>query len=132
MSRSFREAAKAILVIAVGLLGLALLSPLFISVTPAHGKLDRALLDLRSIESAFRLYVHRTGQLPSKEAGLRVLVEAGILEVMPMDPWGNPYAFSVTEDGQAEVSTLGADGEPGGDESDEDLVRRFRLSVPSR
>jgi len=96
-----------------------------------HSKQDQARLDLRNIEAAVGLYVRRKGQLPDRVEGLRALVEAGVLETLPVDPWGAPYTFTLSPDGQVEVSSLGADGQPGGDGRDEDLVRRFRLRPPS-
>ncbi|MCY1017784.1 type II secretion system protein GspG [Pyxidicoccus sp. MSG2] len=133
LSHALQEAAKALLFIALVILGLLLLStPIAHWVMEGCSRQDRARLDLLNLEKAFELYVQRTGRLPSREEGLQALVEAGVLEKLPVDPWGNPYAFSIAEDGHAEVSTLGVDGVTGGDGSDEDLVRRFRLSVPTR
>lgn len=129
--RSLREAGKAVLVLAVGLVGLALLMSFFISVTPAPSKSDQAHQDLRNLESAVELYVRRKGRLPATGEGFRALVEAGTLETLPVDPWGHPYSFTLSEDRQAEVSSLGADGEPGGEGSDADFVRRFKLQLPS-
>lgn len=44
---------------------------------------------------------------------------------IPEDPWGNPYLYR-TEGGQFiyELSSLGADGEPGGEGENADLARR--------
>jgi general secretion pathway protein G len=133
LSHALQETAKALLFVALVILGLLLIpTPIAHWVMEGCSRQDRARLDLRSLEKAFELYVQRTGRLPSREAGLQALVEAGVLEVLPVDPWGHPYAFSISEDGHAEVSTLGVDGVPGGDGSDADLVRRFRLYTPSR
>lgn len=59
-------------------------------------------------------------------------MKAGVLETLPLDPWGNPYTLSVASDGQAEVSSLGADGQQGGDGNEQDLVRRFQLVTSPR
>jgi hypothetical protein len=98
---------------------------------PEASKRERAGNELGELEWALRTYKVRTGQLP-RTGDWPELVKARALEKEPRDPWGNPYVFSVAEDGQTEVSSLGADGQPGGDADDEDLVRRFQLPMRSR
>ena len=44
-----------------------------------------------------------------------------------LDPWDREFRYKLV-DGVAEVSTLGADGAPGGSGNDEDLAERFRCS----
>ncbi|WP_164011364.1 type II secretion system protein GspG [Pyxidicoccus trucidator] len=131
LSRALREAAKVLLLIAAGLVSLVLVGvPMLHIYWESGSRRDRADLDLRNIELACKLYGRQKGRLPGSEEGLGALVDAGVLEVLPVDPWEAPYIFSVAEDGHAEVSSLGADGKPGGDGSDADLVRRFKLQPP--
>ena len=91
-----------------------------------RSKRERALWDLGSLTHALKTHAQRTGQLPPAEAW-PTLVDAGLLETEPVDPWGRPYVFSVAEDGGATVSSLGADGQVGGTGADEDLVHPFTV-----
>ncbi|NMO16108.1 hypothetical protein HPC49_17885 [Pyxidicoccus fallax] len=95
---------------------------------------ERAMWDLGVIMTSLRDHARRTGPLPL-EGGWPALVDVGVVEEVPVDPWGRPYTFSVAKDGQVEVSTLGADGQPGGDGADKDIVRAFTMNTakpPSR
>jgi hypothetical protein len=128
LGRSLREASKALGCLAVPL-GLALLAAIPCC-GPGHfglRKSDLARRDLNALETSVREYVRRTGEPPKK---LRALVDAGLLESEPLDPWGNPYQLSVPRKGLGELSSLGEDGEPGGEGSDEDILHRFRLDSP--
>ena len=40
---------------------------------------------------------------------------------IPMDPWGNPYVYNLKGDGEFEIISYGADGQPGGTGKNEDL-----------
>lgn len=96
---------------------------------------DEAELDLRNIDAALRLYQNRTGRLPEETEGLRAVAAAGILEKLPVDPWGREYVYRF-DGGTAEVLTLGRDGAPGGEGSDVDVAhahavtRKLRGSIP--
>ncbi|MEM1036033.1 MAG: type II secretion system major pseudopilin GspG [Pseudomonadota bacterium] len=74
---------------------------------------------------------------PSQQQGLEALVEApdnlppgasyrrgGYINKIPMDPWGRPFVYERPGDksGRAyDLYSLGADGQEGGDEIDEDI-----------
>lgn len=129
LKRSVREASKALGCIAVPLLGLFVLAAI-----PCCGhtlfpqpKSSRVHEDMRALQAAVQEYVRRTGGPPD---GLSALVDAGDLESMPLDPWNNPYQFSVHSKEWGELSTLGQDGEPGGEGDDADVVNRFQLAGP--
>ncbi len=96
----------------------------------AVAKAHRAQLDLRTLEKALRQHHERTGQLPGPDVGLSALEEEGLSSPPMTDPWGNPYTYAA-QDGGVELSSLGADGEPGGEEEDRDTVHRFHLTVDS-
>ncbi len=83
---------------------------------------ERAMWDLGVIMTSLRDHARRTGPLPL-EGGWPTLVNAGVLKEVPVDPWGRPYLLSVGEEGQAELSSLGADAQPGGDGADADIMR---------
>lgn len=85
-----------------------------------EAKMDRARMDLRVIRNALKEH-HTTHQrFPTTAEGLQPLVGAGLLERIPLDPWGNPYGYTLHPWGPL-LWTLGADGRSGGEEEDADL-----------
>jgi general secretion pathway protein G len=82
---------------------------------------DRGRLDLRNILMAAELHRVKTGRYPTTQEGLRPLVDRQMLESLPLDPWGSEYHYSLRK-GQPRVWSLGADGAPGGEGSDADIV----------
>ena len=93
-----------------------------------HTKADRAQLEVRYLGQAIGLHTRRTGRCPSGEV-LRALVDAGLLERIPLDPWDRPYRVTSVEGG-FEVSSLGRDGQVGGTGQDADL--RQTVMCPDR
>jgi len=92
----------------------------------------KALAQMKSIETALRLYELDSGFIPTTEQGLEALVrppsiepipkrwrEGGYLEggKIPLDPWNNPYVYIspgiVNPD--FDLYSLGADGAEGGE-----------------
>ncbi|NMO16107.1 hypothetical protein HPC49_17890 [Pyxidicoccus fallax] len=133
LSHSVLEATKALLLVAVAFTCFGVLGPcgaiLNYSVC-CYTKHDMARLDLHHLEGAFKLYARRTGRLPPA-GNLAVLVDAGVLETMAVDPWNNPYLFTV--DGrQVKLWSHGADGRQGGEGQDEDVARTFEVDLPPR
>ncbi|WP_407667393.1 type II secretion system protein GspG [Myxococcus dinghuensis] len=86
-----------------------------------HSGHDRALLDLRNIAAALRVHHRYTGRYPTQAEGLQPLLDMGGLETRPFDPWGDEYEYASCE-GRILLWSLGADGKPGGDGPDADLV----------
>jgi general secretion pathway protein G len=90
-----------------------------------------AVTEIRSLESALRMFRLDCGRYPSKVEGLDALVQKpatcrswkNYLSVpeVPTDPWSQPYQYyEPGEHGQdVEVASLGADGAPN---SGDDLV----------
>jgi general secretion pathway protein G len=97
----------------------------------------KAKMQIESIETALKLYKLDNGGYPSTEQGLKALVEAptagnlpknwrqgGYLEKgkVPKDPWGNEFVYvSPGSHGDFDLSSLGADGEPGGEGKNKDI-----------
>lgn len=96
-----------------------------------------AKAQISNIESALQLYKLDNGNVPSTEQGLRALVErpvtgpsapnwktGGYLPKVPVDPWGFPYKYSTpsTQGGEFEIISFGADGTPGGEGKNADIV----------
>lgn len=104
------------------------------------GRVDQALIqqaktDMKSIETALKLYKLDNFNYPSTEQGLEALVSktsippvpknfktGGYLDRVPKDPWGNDYYYlSPGEQGDFDIYTLGRDGAVGGEGQDADI-----------
>ncbi|RYZ42762.1 MAG: prepilin-type N-terminal cleavage/methylation domain-containing protein [Myxococcaceae bacterium] len=87
------------------------------------GKQRRVARDFKALHEALRLHVETTGRLPAPDAGLGALVEQGLIEKLPQDPWGRDYRYLLLGE-EAVLVSLGADGAPGGEGLDWDLSSR--------
>ena len=122
------------LMIVLFILGLlaALVAPRLMGrVGKAKQKTAQAQLQL--LGTALDLFHLDVGRYPTTEEGLRVLKEkpnnaAGwggpyLDKAIPNDPWGRPYVYkSPGEHGPYDISSLGADGNPGGDGENQDIA----------
>lgn len=92
---------------------------------------------IANIESALQLYKLDNGNVPSTEQGLKALVErpitgppapnwkaGGYIPKVPVDPWGFSYKYTTpsTQGGEFEIISFGADGTPGGEGKNADIV----------
>jgi len=100
-------------------------------------KVGTAKTQIVMLETALKMYKLDNGNYPTTEQGLKALVEAptagnlpknwrkgGYLEKgkVPKDPWKNDFIYiSPGSHGDFDLSSLGADGEPGGEEFDKDI-----------
>jgi general secretion pathway protein G len=96
-----------------------------------------AELQIKGLETAIKMYKLDNGMFPSSEQGLQALVEppsagrlppkwreGGYLESrkVPLDPWANEFVYlSPGLNGDFDISSYGADGEPGGEGNDADI-----------
>jgi general secretion pathway protein G len=97
-------------------------------------KTRAAEIQISNIMAALDLYRLDVGKYPTKDQGLKTLVEApanvsnwdgpyltrkdGII-----DPWGNAYIYTIaTTDGHVVVMSYGADAKPGGSGEDRDVT----------
>jgi len=98
----------------------------------ARAKVKTARLQLQTLSSAIEAYRSDVGRPPSAAEGLNALVKSpedapGWLgpylrdESALNDPWGRPVRYGLNED-QVELTSLGADGKPGGKSVDADIV----------
>jgi general secretion pathway protein G len=94
-------------------------------------------VQIKNFETALRLFKSDNGFYPSTEQGLDALISepetgqipehykpGGYLEKkgIPKDPWGNEYIYlSPGTQGDYEIVTYGADGQPGGEKYDADI-----------
>lgn len=104
---------------------------------PDEARRAKAQLQIQSIETSLKLYRLDNGSYPTTEQGLQSLVEppasgalaknwraGGYLEKgkLPKDPWDNDYVYLCPGvHGDFDLSSLGADGEAGGDGKDKDI-----------
>ena len=100
------------------------------------GKAKRtaAMSQINTFMTALGSYKLDTGVFPTTEQGLQALRVkpenqpqwAGpyLTKDIPMDPWGRPYLYKFPgEHGdEPDIVSLGADGEPGGDGENADVV----------
>jgi general secretion pathway protein G len=133
--KKYREAGFTLieLMIVLFILGLlaALVAPRLMGrVGKAKQKTAQAQLQL--LGTALDLFHLDVGRYPTTEEGLRVLKEKPnnlpgwggpyLDKAIPNDPWGRPYVYkSPGEHGTYDLSSLGADGAPGGDGENQDI-----------
>lgn len=85
-----------------------------------QAKVDRAYLDIANISNALKTFYAKKGNYPDTGGGLKAVVDAQILDKMPVDPWDHEYVY-LNEGGKPVVMSYGKDGAPGGAESDADI-----------
>jgi general secretion pathway protein G len=104
---------------------------------PDEARQAKAKIQIESLESALKLYKLDSGNYPTTEQGLKALVEApttgelpknwrqgGYLEKgkVPKDPWDHDFIYLCPgTHGDFDLSSLGKDGEVGGEGVDKDI-----------
>ena len=104
---------------------------------PEEARRTKAMIDIRSLEQALKLYKLDNGAYPTTEQGLQALVEppatghlarrwrkGGYLDKkkVPRDPWGHDYIYiSPGLHGDFDLMSYGADGEAGGEGKNADV-----------
>ncbi len=123
-----------VVVLILGILA-AIVAPRVIGRTE-DARRTRALAELKTIESALALYKLDNGTYPTTEQGIEALVqkptvgvipvnwkEGGYLSKVPVDAWGSKYVYAYPGTrGEYDLSSLGADGQPGGEGKNADLT----------
>jgi general secretion pathway protein G len=99
-----------------------------------EAKRTAARAQIANFSQALGLYKLDTGGFPATEQGLqalRVKPDNGgnwngpyLPQDIPMDPWGRPYLYKYPGDhgDEPDVMSLGADGQPGGEGNNADIV----------
>ncbi|MDA8388178.1 MAG: type II secretion system major pseudopilin GspG [Nitrospiraceae bacterium] len=126
------------LLVVVFILGIlaAIVAPKIIGRTN-DAKVAEAKVQIRDFETGLKLYKLDNGFYPTTDQGLESLITApatdpipknyrpgGYLEQkkVPLDPWSNPYVYiSPGQHGDYDLSSLGANGQPGGTGYDADI-----------
>jgi general secretion pathway protein G len=118
----------AILGLLVGLVGPQVMKHL------GGAKHDTAKLQIEDLGAALDLFYLDTGRYPNSSEGVGALVQAtaGLekwngpylkKKVIPKDPWGRDYMYaSPGEHGAYDLLSHGADGAPGGEGDNADVV----------
>jgi general secretion pathway protein G len=119
-----------IVVVILGLLA-TMVMPKILS-KPDQARRTKAMVDIRSIQSALAMFKTDTGRFPTTAEGLQALVtnpgiagydKDGYLERVPTDPWGNGYIYISPglRSKDYDLTSLGKDGEQGGADYDADI-----------
>lgn len=106
---------------------------------PQKARINQAKIQIKSIETALKMYKLDNGVYPSTEQGLEALVQppevgqlaknwrkGGYLEKgkPPKDPWSNDYLYlspGVHNTDGFDLFSYGPDGEPGGEDENADI-----------
>ncbi|MEH6386435.1 MULTISPECIES: type II secretion system major pseudopilin GspG [Pseudomonas] len=103
---------------------------------PDQARVTKAENDIRALESALNLYRLDNFNYPTTEQGLNALVTrpsgdatarnwrtGGYIDRLQKDPWGREYQYRRPGRGDREYDlfSLGADGRPGGEDSNADI-----------
>jgi general secretion pathway protein G len=129
------------IMVVVFILGLlvTLVAPKIIGRTD-EARRTKALADVKAIEEALHLYKLDNGAYPTTGQGLQALVQRpdgggaggggarnynpdGYLDKLPIDPWGNPYAY-FSDGNEYIVKSYAADGQEGGEGKNADIDSR--------
>ncbi len=123
-----------VVVVIIGLLA-AVVVPQFLSKVD-DARVSKAKQDIQAIETALTMYKLDNYTYPTTEMGLKALVQkpdpqlaknwrpGGYLQHLNKDPWKNDYQYvdpGTHGAGEYDLYTLGADGQPGGEEYKADI-----------
>ena len=108
-----------------------------INVIPATdtARVEKAKADIATIEQALEQYRLDNLTYPAGSDGLQALLNppaslmqpqryrrGGYIKKLPDDPWGRAYVYTVPgRKGAFDISSLGADGQPGGEAENADI-----------
>lgn len=82
----------------------------------------QARAEIRGLEGYFKSFHRITGRFPSQAENFYPLLQVGLLEEVPMDPWGRAYQYRMSEHGKGYIMSYGSDGLPGGTGDAADLI----------
>ncbi|WP_211169275.1 type II secretion system major pseudopilin GspG [Aromatoleum toluvorans] len=129
-SRGFTLLELLVVLVVLGLLA-GLVAPKYFSQL-GKSEVKAARAQVEGLAKALDLYRLDTGHYPTTEQGLASLVTrpgsepkwAGpyLQKNIPADPWGRNYIYAAPgEHGEYDLSSLGKDGQPGGDGENADV-----------
>ena len=100
----------------------------------SRAKSQTAEVQIRNIRAAADMFLLHVGRYPTNEEGLGALVEPKPTatgwfgpylqeETVPVDPWGQPFRYDVSDDGmRVRIFSLGRDNAEGGSGEDKDVA----------
>ncbi|MDX8353212.1 type II secretion system major pseudopilin GspG [Cognatiyoonia sp. IB215182] len=94
-------------------------------------RVTTAEAQITQLRSALDIFLIEVGRYPTEQEGLNALINgAGTIPGwngpylrdgnLPADPWGGTFLYSLDQ-GQVRITSLGADGQPGGTGVDADV-----------
>ncbi len=119
------------IMVVVFILGLlvTLVAPKIIGRTD-QARQTKARADIKAIEESMKLFKLDNGFYPSTGEGIQALVQPpprarrfnpdGYLDKVPLDPWGQEYAY-LNDGRNIRIISFGANGVEGGDGYDRDI-----------
>ena len=123
-----------VVIVIIGLLATIVI----INVLPSQDRAmaQKARSDVALLEQALEMYRLDNMSYPRAQQGLNALVSApsglaqagryrqgGYIKKLPDDPWGAPYVYANpgAHGGPFDITSLGADGQPGGEGENADI-----------
>ena len=82
----------------------------------------QARAEIRGLEGYFKSYHRITGRFPSQAENFYPLLQVGLIQEVPNDPWGRAYQYRMSDQGKGYIMTYGSDGLPGGTGDAADLI----------
>jgi general secretion pathway protein G len=79
-----------------------------------------AMEEVRRMEGFFKVYHTTMGRFPSEQEGFTPLIEAHVIDSVPVDPWGHRYVYLFNNQ-HTGVLSYGADGVAGGEGENADI-----------
>lgn len=118
----------AILALLAGLVGPRLMNQF------GGAKVKTTRLQIEELTKTLDVYKLDVGAYPTTEEGLQALMTKPsaaknwngpyMKGQLPQDPWNKPYQYALSAGGEVEITSLGADGAPGGEGENADITNK--------